>query len=70
MNIHVPTRTGHICVNKIISQVELVTFENTHALKSFQDLKHVFAIYYNGKLIHIFKQNICFYSGMKQLKQK
>jgi hypothetical protein len=38
MHIHVPTRTGH-ARQKEISQVELVTFENTHALKSFQDLK-------------------------------
>jgi len=35
--------------------MELVTFENTHALKSFQDLKHIFAIYYNGNLIYNFK---------------
>lgn len=40
---------------KEISQVESVTFENTHTLKSFQDLKHIFAIYYNSNLIRNFK---------------
>lgn len=55
LHIHIRTRTDHVCVSKKICQVELVTLKNTDALKSFQVLKHIFAIYYNGNLLHIFK---------------